>query len=77
MRKFIDCRDKASESKCTLRFAGEEDELIRAVAEHSVSVHGEIDSKELRDALRRDAMPEDEMGWRPRTEAPDVAARAR
>jgi predicted small metal-binding protein len=49
---MIDCRDQPSESNCTLTIAGEEDEVVRAAAEHSVSVHGHTDGPELRDVLR-------------------------
>jgi len=52
MRKMIDCRDHPSESNCTLTIAGEEDEVVRAAAEHAVSVHGHIDGPELREMLR-------------------------
>ncbi|HYS34327.1 MAG TPA: DUF1059 domain-containing protein [Pseudonocardiaceae bacterium] len=52
MRKMIDCRDQPSESNCTLTIAGEEDEVVRAAAEHAVSVHGHTDGPELREMLR-------------------------
>ncbi|MFG2090658.1 MULTISPECIES: DUF1059 domain-containing protein [unclassified Spirillospora] len=52
MRKVVDCRDLPSESGCTLTIAGEEDEVVRAAAEHAASVHGHTDSSELRDEIR-------------------------
>jgi len=52
MRKMIDCRDQPSESNCTLTIAGEEDEVVRAAAEHAVSVHGHTDGPELREMMR-------------------------
>lgn len=52
MRKIVDCRDYPSESKCTLTIAGGEEEVVRAAAEHSVSVHGETDTPEFRTMLR-------------------------
>jgi predicted small metal-binding protein len=52
MRKMIDCRDQPSESNCTLTISGEEDEVVRAAAEHAVSVHGHTDGPELREMLR-------------------------
>lgn len=52
MRKVADCRDMPSESGCTLTIAGEEDEVVRAAAEHAASVHGHTDSPELRDRVR-------------------------
>ncbi|MFF8956522.1 DUF1059 domain-containing protein [Streptomyces sp. NPDC014894] len=51
-RKVADCRRFPSETNCTLTISGEEDEVVRAAAEHAVSVHGHTDSAELRDQLR-------------------------
>ncbi|QFG22680.1 DUF1059 domain-containing protein [Actinomadura sp. WMMB 499] len=53
MRKVADCRDMPSESGCSLVISGEEDEVVRAAAEHAVSVHGHTDTPELRDEIRR------------------------
>jgi predicted small metal-binding protein len=58
MRKIADCRDMPSESGCTLTIAGEEDEVVRAAAEHAVSVHGHEDNDELR-AMIRDGLKEE------------------
>lgn len=52
MRKVADCRDMPSESGCTLTIAGEEDEVVRAAAEHAASVHGHTDTPELRGQIR-------------------------
>ncbi|AYG81993.1 hypothetical protein DWB77_04161 [Streptomyces hundungensis] len=52
MRKVADCRDYPSESNCSLTISGEEDEVVRAAAEHAASVHGHTDSAELREQLR-------------------------
>jgi len=41
-----------SESGCTLTISGEEDEVVRAAAEHAASVHGHTDTPELRDEIR-------------------------
>ncbi|MEX2984643.1 DUF1059 domain-containing protein [Streptomyces sp. C36] len=51
-RKVADCRRFPSESHCTLRIAGEEDEVLRAAAEHAVSVHQHEDSPELRKQIK-------------------------
>ncbi len=59
-RKVADCREFPSESGCTLTIAGEEEEVVRAAAEHAVSVHGHQDSPELRTQLR--GMLKDEVG---------------
>lgn len=53
MRKVADCRDYPSESNCTLTIAGEEDEVVRAAAEHAASVHGHADTPELREDVRK------------------------
>lgn len=52
MRKVADCRDMPSESGCTLTISGEEDEVVRAAAEHAASVHGHEDTPELREQVR-------------------------
>jgi predicted small metal-binding protein len=52
-RKFIDCREYPSESKCTIAiFADSEDELVEAARQHAIAVHQHADSPELRTMLR-------------------------
>jgi predicted small metal-binding protein len=51
-RKSIDCRDYPDDTGCTLYLSGEEDDVIRAVAEHAASVHGMHDTPELREKFR-------------------------
>jgi predicted small metal-binding protein len=51
-RKMADCRRFPSESNCSLVIIGEEDEVVRAAAEHSASVHGHEDTPELRQQLK-------------------------
>lgn len=58
-RKIADCRAFPSESGCTLTITGEEDEVLRAAAEHACSVHGHEDSPELREQIR--SMLQDEI----------------
>ncbi|HEY5834486.1 DUF1059 domain-containing protein [Streptomyces sp.] len=61
MRKVADCREFPSESNCTLTISGEEEEVVRAAAEHAASVHGHTDSPELRDQIRgtlKDEVPQ-------------------
>ncbi|MEV5278081.1 MULTISPECIES: DUF1059 domain-containing protein [unclassified Streptomyces] len=53
MRKVADCRDYPSDSNCSLTISGEEEEVVRAAAEHAASVHGHTDSPELREQLRQ------------------------
>jgi hypothetical protein len=50
-RMMADCRRFPSESKCSLTIIGESDEVVRAAAEHSVSVHGHEDTPELREQI--------------------------
>jgi predicted small metal-binding protein len=66
-RKMADCRRFPSESNCSLTIIGEEDEVIRAAAEHSASVHGHDDTPELRDQIR--GILEDEESYMPGTRA--------
>ncbi|MET9648632.1 DUF1059 domain-containing protein [Streptomyces syringium] len=51
-RKVADCRRFPSETDCSLTITGEEDEVIRAAAEHAVSVHQHQDSPALREQIR-------------------------
>ncbi|MCM2278089.1 MAG: DUF1059 domain-containing protein [Oligoflexia bacterium] len=51
-RKYIDCRDYPSDIHCSLKISGEEQDVIRAAAEHGASVHGYQDSGEFREKLR-------------------------
>ncbi len=52
-RKVIDCRWDPSESACTLAVSGTEDEVLQASIEHAVSAHGEKNTPELRNDIRR------------------------
>ncbi len=51
-RVMADCRRFPSETECSLVIIGEEDEVVRAGAEHAASVHGHEDTPELREQLR-------------------------
>ena len=51
-RMMADCRRWPSDANCSLVIIGEEDEVLRAAAEHAVSVHGHADDQELRMQLR-------------------------
>ncbi len=57
-RKIADCRRFPSESNCSLTIIGEEDEVIRAAAEHATSVHGHEDTPEFRQQIREFLEPE-------------------
>jgi predicted small metal-binding protein len=58
-RKVADCRQMPSESGCTLTITGEEEEVVRAAAEHAASVHGHEDTPEFREEVR--GMLQDEV----------------
>lgn len=51
-RMMADCRRWPSESDCSLVIIGEEDEVIRAAAEHAASVHGHEDTPQMREQMR-------------------------
>lgn len=53
-RKYIDCREYPSESKCTVTLcADSDDELLEAAVQHAVSVHGHKDTPDFRQQLRQ------------------------
>jgi predicted small metal-binding protein len=53
-RKYIDCREYPSESKCTLALSADsDDELLEAAVQHAVAVHGHQDSPAFRQQLRQ------------------------
>jgi Protein of unknown function (DUF1059) len=56
-RRMADCRRWESESNCSLVIIGDEDEVVRAAAEHAASVHGHEDTPELREQLRAGLEP--------------------
>jgi hypothetical protein len=51
-RMMADCRRWPSETNCSLTIIGEEEEVVRAAAEHAASVHGHEDGPEMREQLR-------------------------
>ncbi len=52
-RKVIDCRLFPSDSKCTLALSGTEEEVLKAATEHAISCHGEKDTPELKQEIRK------------------------
>jgi hypothetical protein len=58
-RVIADCRRWPSESNCSLTVIGEEEEVVRAAAEHAASVHGHEDTPELREQVRGLLEPEE------------------
>jgi predicted small metal-binding protein len=71
-RKMADCRRWPSESNCSLVIIGEEEEVIRAAAEHAASVHGHEDTPEMREQVREFLEPADayQPGEREKEEMP-------
>ena len=51
-RKSIDCRDHPSESNCSLKISGREDEVLDAAVQHAVSAHGHKSSPELPEQIK-------------------------
>jgi predicted small metal-binding protein len=52
-RKYIDCRDYPSDIKCTIALSADTDEeLLEAVVQHGVRVHGYADTPEFRKKIR-------------------------
>jgi hypothetical protein len=56
---MADCRRWPSDSNCTLTIVGEEDEVLRAAAEHAASVHGHENTPELHEQIRGLLEPEE------------------
>ena len=69
-RMMADCRRYPSESNCSLTIIGEEDEVLRAAAEHAVSVHGHEDTPEFRESIREFLEPADNYSNEPRAQEP-------
>ena len=69
-RMMADCRRFPSETNCSLVLIGEEDEVVRAAAEHAVSVHSHEDTPELRQQLRDFLEPAEAYAPGPRAHEP-------
>ena len=67
-RVMADCRRWPSESNCSLTIVGEEDEVVRAAAEHAASVHGHEDTPEMREQLRQMLEPAEMFSNEPRAQ---------
>lgn len=51
-RQYIDCRDYPSTMHCSVALSADsKEELLEAAVQHAVSVHGHVDSPELRQQL--------------------------
>jgi predicted small metal-binding protein len=51
-RVMADCRRFPSDSNCSLTIIGEEEEVVRAAAEHAISVHEHEDTPQLREDVK-------------------------
>ena len=69
-RMMADCRRWPSDSGCSLTIIGEQDEVVRAAAEHAVSVHGHEDTPELRGQVREFLEPAEAYTNAPREHEP-------
>jgi predicted small metal-binding protein len=53
-RKYIDCREMPSDSKCTVAISADsEKELVEIAVRHAVKVHGHQDTAEFRQMLKQ------------------------
>ena len=52
-RKVIDCRWFPGENKCTLAISGTEEEVLKVATEHAISCHGEKNTSELKEEIRK------------------------
>ncbi|HSC34954.1 MAG TPA: DUF1059 domain-containing protein [Thermodesulfobacteriota bacterium] len=57
-RKVMDCGKNPSNTNCTLRISGKEEEIIPVAIYHAVTAHGHKNTPELEDQMR--SMLEDE-----------------
>jgi len=69
-RKMADCRRWPSESNCSLVIIGEEDEVVRAAAEHASSVHGHEDTPAMREQVRQFLEPAEQYEAAGRAQEP-------
>jgi predicted small metal-binding protein len=67
---MADCRRWPSESNCSLVIIGEEDEVVRAAAEHASAVHGHDDTPEMREQLKQMLEPAEAYTGGPREQEP-------
>lgn len=53
-RRYIDCREFPSETRCTIAIsADDEDELVEAAVQHAITVHHEHDTPAFRADIRK------------------------
>jgi predicted small metal-binding protein len=69
-RVMADCRRWPSETDCSLTIIGDEEEVVRAAAEHAASVHGHEDGPEMREQIREMLEPAEAYSNEPRQHEP-------
>ena len=69
-RMMADCRRWPSESNCSLVIIGDEEEVLRAAAEHAASVHGHEDTPDTREQMRSFLEPAEEYSPGARAQEP-------
>ena len=53
-RKYVDCREVPSESKCSVAISADsEKELMEVAVQHAIESHGHKDSPEFRQMLKK------------------------
>jgi predicted small metal-binding protein len=57
-RMMLDCSRFPSKNSCSVRISGDEGEVERLAVLHAVDAHGERDTPQLRDSIRRALQPE-------------------
>jgi predicted small metal-binding protein len=67
-RMMADCRRFPSESNCSLTIIGEEEEVVRAAAEHAAAVHGHENTEDLHKQIREFLEPADTYSNEPRAQ---------
>jgi hypothetical protein len=65
-RMMADCRRFPSESNCSLTIIGEEEEVVRAAADHAAAVHGHENTAGLHKQIREFLEPADTYSNEPR-----------
>jgi len=63
---MADCRRFPSDSQCSLTIIGEQEEVMRAAAEHAASVHGHEDTPEFREQMSQFLEPAEAYSNEPR-----------
>lgn len=51
-RKYIDCSEFPSDSNCTLKISGKEEEVLPIAVHHATTVHGHEDTPDFREQIR-------------------------